>query len=621
MNKGYNVIMKNSIPSSLQSSLFKDFSETEMDLILERAKLVTHAQGDFLFYEKMPPSRLFILLKGSVRLARGIGDTLSPLMDIGVGSILGERVLNENGSAHTLTAEVLEPSEMVEFTKKDLSQFEQDNPELFAQFKEIITGGISLRPALPSSNMLQEAESYRMEKDLLGERQVPTTALYGIQTLRGLENFPITGIALSSYPNLIRGLAMVKKACALANYDLELLDKERCHLIAAACDEILAGQHYEHFVVDMMQGGAGTSTNMNANEVIANRALELGGHPRGDYSYIHPNNHVNLSQSTNDVYPTAFRLGLRFALKRLVKVVAKLADAFEAKGHEFADIIKMGRTQLQDAVPMTLGQEFTAFAATLREDVQRLEETESLLKEINMGATAIGTGISTVPGYAEKVRGHLETISGMCIVTAPNLFEATYDTGGLVQLSGTLKRTATKLSKICNDLRLLSSGPRAGLSEINLPPLQPGSSIMPGKVNPVVPEVVNQVAFEVIGNDVTITIAAEAGQLQLNVMEPVIVWSLFKSITHLRQACIVLKERTVDGITANKDICQRYVDNSIGVVTALLPVIGYANATELAKVALNSTKSVRELVLEKGLMTEEEVNHYLDPRNMFPKDE
>lgn len=612
--------MKNIIPSLLLSTLFKKFLNTEMDILLKYAKKSAHAQGDFLFYEKMPPVRLFILLSGSVRIARGIGDCLSPLTDIGTGSILGERILDDNDSAHTLTAEVLEPSETIEFTKSELIKMQHEEPQIYARFKDAIGQIVSLRPALPIAEKTSSCSDYRIEKDLLGERKVPVAALYGIQTLRGLENFPITGIPLSSYPNFIKGLAMVKKACALANHDLELLDLERCRLIATACDEIINGQHYEHFVVDMMQGGAGTSTNMNANEVIANRALELAGHPRGDYSYIHPNNHINLSQSTNDVYPTACRLGLRTALQRFLKALGKLANSFDAKGDEFADIIKMGRTQLQDAVPMTLGQEFHAFAATMREDIQRLKETDNLLKEINMGATAIGTGISTVPGYAEKVRQHLEEISDMPIITAPNLFEATYDVGALVQLSGTLKRTAVKLSKICNDLRLLSSGPRAGLAEINLPALQPGSSIMPGKVNPVVPEVVNQVAFEIIGNDVTITIAAEAGQLQLNVMEPVIVWSLFKSITHLRQACIVLKERTIDGITANKDICQRYVDNSIGVVTALLPVIGYANATELAKAAMNSTKSIRELVLEKGLLTEEEVNHYLDPRNMFPQE-
>ena len=574
------------------------------------------APGDFLFYEKMPPSRMFFVVKGRILLARGIGDALSPLTEVGAGSLLGERLLNENDSPHTLSAEVLETTVCQVLSRESLKKFEQEQPSLFARFREAVTSGVSLRPAQGKTSV-NSAPAFRVEKDLLGERKVPVSALYGIQTMRGQENFPITDIPLSSYPNLIRGLAFVKKACALANCDLGLLDEERCRLIMAACDEILEGSHYEHFVVDMMQGGAGTSTNMNANEVIANRALELSGRERGDCSYIHPNNHVNLSQSTNDVYPTAFRLGIRFALKRLFLAVDYLADAFESKAEEFADIIKMGRTQLQDAVPMTLGQEFQAFADTLREDVLRLREAESLLEEVNMGATAIGTGISTVPGYAEKVRHHLEAVSGLRILTAANLFEATQDTGALVQLSGTLKRTATKLSKICNDLRLLSSGPRAGLGEINLPPLQPGSSIMPGKVNPVVPEVVNQVAFEVIGNDVTITMAAEAGQLQLNVMEPVIVWSLFKSINHMRQACIVLKERTVDGITTNPEVCRGYVDRSIGVVTALLPVIGYAHATELAKEALHSTKSVRELVLEKGLLTEEQVDFYLDPRNMF----
>lgn len=604
-------------PQSFGVTLFKSFSQEELGLLLQYTSREVFAPGEFLFYEKMPSTRMFFVTKGRVRLARGIGDSLSPLADVGAGSLLGERLLNENESPHTLSAEVLERVVCLVMSEDDLLRLEKEYPALFERFRESVTGGVSLRPAPGGMPGAGDATSFRMEKDLLGKRKVPSAALYGIQTLRGMENFPITDTLLSAYPNLIRGLAYVKKACALANLDLGLLDSERCQFIVEACDELLAGRHYEHFVIDMMQGGAGTSTNMNANEVIANRALELAGHPRGDYSYIHPNNHVNLSQSTNDVYPTAFRIGIRFSLKRLFLAVEDLADAFAHKGTEFADIIKMGRTQLQDAVPMTLGQEFKAFSDTLREDILRLREAESLLEEVNMGATAIGTGISTVPGYAEKVRAYLEEVSGLRILTAGNLFEATQDTGALVQLSGTLKRTATKLSKICNDLRLLSSGPRAGLNEINLPALQPGSSIMPGKVNPVVPEVVNQVAFEVIGNDVTITIAAEAGQLQLNVMEPVIVWSLFKSINHLRQACIVLKERTVDGITANPEICRGYVDRSIGVVTALLPVIGYAQATELAKEALHSTKSVRELLLEKGILTQEQVDFYLDPRNMF----
>lgn len=604
-------------PHLLRSSLLKDFTSDDLDVLLEYGRESVYVPGDFLFYEKMPPSRLYVLLTGSVRLARGIGDELNPLLDVGPGSLLGERMLYDKGSPHSLTGEVMERSVCLEWNHDDLDRLGRAHPELLERLRTTIAGSVSLRPVLGAPAGNKPGDVFRVEKDLLGERKVPASALYGIQTMRGVENFPITDIPLSSYPNLIRGLALVKKACALTNADLGLLDKERSRAIVQACDELLDGRFYDHFVVDMMQGGAGTSCNMNANEVIANRALELCGRERGDYAFIHPNNHVNLSQSTNDVYPTAFRLGLRFALKRLLLAVDKLAGSFEAKGAEFADVIKMGRTQLQDAVPMTLGQEFSAFACTLREDIQRLEEAENLLKEVNMGATAIGSGISTVSGYRERVRERLQEVSGLEIVTASNLFEATQDTGALVQLSGVLKRTSTKLSKICNDLRLLSSGPRAGLGEINLPPLQPGSSIMPGKVNPVVPEVVNQVAFEVIGNDVTITIAAEAGQLQLNVMEPVIVWSLFKSINHLRQACIVLKERTVDGITANRDVCRSYVDRSIGIVTALLPVIGYAQATELAKEALHSTKSVREIVLEKGILTEEEVDRYLDPRNMF----
>lgn len=599
------------------SVIFKNITAKEETKILKYAVERKFIAGEFLFYEKMPRSRMFILRDGSIRLSHGVEDSLNPLTDVGPYSILGERILTEGDAPHSLTAQALSDVIVFEFSRQSLKDFEKKDPDLFTKFKNSMIFGVSLQPIIRSAQH-PITESFRLEKDLLGTRSVPDNARYGIQTLRGLENFPITGIALSSYPNLIRGLAMVKKACALANRDLGLLDEERCKYITAACDEIINGKHFQHFVVDMMQGGAGTSTNMNANEVVANRALELSGRKRGDYEYIHPNNHVNLSQSTNDVYPTAFRIGLRFAMKRLYIALRELADAFAVKSEEFADIIKMGRTQLQDAVPMTLGQEFGAFAVTLKEDLLRLEEAEKLLEEINMGATAIGTGISTVPGYAEKVRAYLEDISELKIQTAPNLFEATHDTGALVQLSGTLKRTATKLSRICNDLRLLSSGPRAGINEINLPPLQPGSSIMPGKVNPVVPEVVNQVAFEVIGNDVTITMAAEAGQLQLNVMEPVIVWSLFKSINHMRQACIVLRERTVIGITANRDICQKYVDNSIGVVTALLPVIGYVNATEVAKEALHSTKSVRQIVIEKGFMTEDEVNKFLDPRNMFP---
>ena len=393
---------------------------------------------------------------------------------------------------------------------------------------------------MPSSNT-------RIEHDLLGDFAVPADAYYGVQTARALENFKISGIELRAYPNFIKGLAMVKLAAARANFETGGFSKEILAGIEGACHEIITGKLHDQFKLDVFQGGAGTSTNMNANEVIANRALELSGHERGDYEFVHPNNHVNLSQSTNDVYPTAMKLALHVQIEGLSRAMSDLAAAFLAKGDEFCTFIKMGRTQLQDAVPMTLGQEFTAFGHTILEDVQRLGEAQALIREINMGATAIGTGITAPAGYAEAVRAHLSRITKLDLITAPDLVEATADTGAFVQLSGVLKRCAVKLSKICNDLRLLSSGPRAGLGDIDLPAMQPGSSIMPGKVNPVIPEVVNQVCFDIIGGDLTVTIAAEAGQLQLNVFEPVIAYRLLRSIETLRNACDVLRTRCVDG--------------------------------------------------------------------------
>ena len=437
-----------------------------------------------------------------------------------------------------------------------------------------------------------------------------------IQTLRAVENFPITGVLVREFPTLIAALASVKEAAALANYELGLLDAERGKAIVAAAAEIRGGQHHEHFVVDVFQGGAGTSTNMNANEVIANRALEILGRQRGDYAFLHPNQHVNLSQSTNDVYPTAVKLALHSSIAALQHEMGALSGAFLTKGSEFSSFLKMGRTQLQDAVPMTLGQEFSAFAHTILEDVDRLSEAQLLIREINMGATAIGTGLNAPRGYADRVREHLTRITGIQLITAPDLVEATADTGAFVQLSGVLKRCAVKLSKICNDLRLLSSGPRAGFGEINLPPMQPGSSIMPGKVNPVIPEVVNQVCFDVIGGDVTVTLAAEAGQLQLNVFEPVIAFRLLRSMTSMTQACLVLRERCVIGITANPERMRWFVENSIGIITALVPVIGYERATEIARDALASGRGVYELVLERGLMTRDALDRALDPEAM-----
>lgn len=456
----------------------------------------------------------------------------------------------------------------------------------------------------------------RTETDSLGSMQVPESAYWGVHTARALENFPISSRPISVYPDFIRAFACVKQAAARANLEIGALDAERAKYIDIACQEIIDGKLHDQFVVGVVQGGAGTSTNMNANEVITNRALELAGHARGDYSFINPNDHTNRSQSTNDTYPTAIKIALAFSLVSLLEELTLLADSFAAKGREFAHVIKVGRTQLQDAVPMTLGQEFNAFATTLREDVNRLEEARSLLREVNMGATAIGTGINAPKGYKESIIRHLTDITGLHLETAGDLIESTSDTGVFVIFSGALKRSAIKLSKISNDLRLLSSGPQAGFGEINLPPRQAGSSIMPGKVNPVIPESVTQVAYSVAGADVTVTMAVEAGQLQLNAFEPIIAHSLFQSITWLARACTTLRVNCVDGITANEQHLSETVARSVTVITALAPVIGYAQAASLAKEALMTNERVDELVISRGLLGKEELEELLSPAKL-----
>ncbi len=452
----------------------------------------------------------------------------------------------------------------------------------------------------------------RREHDLLGEMDIPDAAYWGVHTARAVENFPISGLTIAHYPDLIIALASIKQAAARANRDLGALSKERADAIVQACKEIMGGALHDQFVVDVIQGGAGTSTNMNANEVIANRALELMGHARGEYAHLHPNEHVNLCQSTNDVYPTAVKLAVIAAISRLRLAMEALAESFERKAKEFDSIVKIGRTQLQDAVPMTLGQEFRAFAVMLGEDTERLREAALLLHEINLGATAIGTGINAVPGYASAVRDHLAAITELSLVTASNLVEATQDAGAFVQMSGVLKRVAVKLSKTCNDLRLLSSGPRGGFGEIELPPVQAGSSIMPGKVNPVIPEVVNQVAFAIIGQDVTVSFAAEAGQLQLNAFEPIIALSLLRGLTQMRNAIAVLDTRCVQGIVANEKRLAQIVEDSLALVTALNPVIGYEKATQVALVAQRDGSTVREAVLALGFMSAEDLDRVLD---------
>ncbi|HZK07730.1 MAG TPA: aspartate ammonia-lyase [Bacteroidales bacterium] len=473
-----------------------------------------------------------------------------------------------------------------------------------------------------NAHVAQSAAQYesgrtRIEHDLLGEREVPYEVYYGVQTLRALENFHISGVTINFYHRLVEALAMVKLGSARANFDLGLLEEPVTKAMEQACREIMNGRFIHHFAVDTIQGGAGTSTNMNANEVIANRALEIMGYEKGQYEYCHPNNHVNLSQSTNDAYPTAVKIALINSNKRLINVLMNLIAAFRKKSREFAHVIKMGRTQLQDAVPMTLGQAFEAYAVTLEEEIGRLDQNARLFLEVNMGATAIGTGINSDPEYSDKVIVHLREITGLDLQLAENLVEATQDTGAFVMYSSAVKRLAIKLSKISNDLRLLASGPRAGLNEINLPPMQPGSSIMPGKVNPVIPEVVNQIAFKVIGNDLTVTLAAEAGQLELNVMEPVMVHSILESIEMLKNGMNTFMYRCINGITANEEHCRKMVENSIGLVTALVPFLGYDVSNKLAKDALESGKSVYNLVLEQNLMTKDELETMLNPENML----
>ncbi|MDD2608331.1 MAG: aspartate ammonia-lyase [Giesbergeria sp.] len=456
----------------------------------------------------------------------------------------------------------------------------------------------------------------RQESDFIGVKTIPPAAYWGVHTARAVENFPITGHTVAHMPQLIRAFAFVKKAAAHANLQLGAITPTQAHAIAQACDDLIAGQLHDQFVVDVIQGGAGTSTNMNANEVIANRALEHLGLPKGRYDVVHPNDHVNASQSTNDAYPTALKLATWVEIQELLQALTKLRGAFEAKAHEFASVLKIGRTQLQDAVPMTLGQEFTAFASMIAADEARLRASASLMTEVNLGGTAIGTGINAPVGYVDVVIPELARLSGVPVTAAADMIAATADTGAFVDISGILKRIATKLSKISNDLRLLSSGPQAGVGDIQLPARQAGSSIMPGKVNPVIPEVMNQVCFEVIGNDVAITMASEGGQLQLNAFEPLMGWALHQSLTHLARACHTLQVNCVEGIEANHALLAQRMAESITLVTALNPLIGYEKAAAIAKAAMASGKTIAATAEELGIMGQAEMNQLLVPERL-----
>ena len=603
-------------------SFLEGVTDTGLHQLSHLVESAEYACDEMLFSQGDERRIMAIVVSGAVAIEKSLNGRPVRVATLGAGEAVGEGLLLDD-KAHGTSARALTDTSVLLLSREHVAQMIRETPALYAALVGRAARAIAHRLSAVDATLFGRGRALgfggkrtRVEHDLLGEREVPEEALYGVQTLRAMENFPITGVPLREFPSLIDALAAVKEAAALANAELGLLSEEVAESVARAAREIRGGRHHEHFLVDMIQGGAGTSTNMNANEVIANRALELLGRPRGEYQTVHPNNHVNLSQSTNDVYPTAMKLALHSQIECLSLAMSRLAAAFLAKGDEFAPFIKMGRTQLQDAVPMTLGQEFTAFGRTILEDVQRLSEAQALIREINMGGTAIGTGITAPPGYAESVRAHLSRITGLSLITAPDLVEATADTGAFVQLSGVLKRCAVKLSKICNDLRLLASGPRAGFNEIDLPAMQPGSSIMPGKVNPVIPEVVNQVCFDIIGGDLTVTIAAEAGQLQLNVFEPVIAFRLLAGIGELTNACDVLRERCVDGITANPDRMRWFVEHSVGVITALVPIIGYETSTEIAREALDTGRGVYELVMERKLMTRDELDRALNPEAM-----
>lgn len=598
--------------------LFKGLEEKDLVLLAENIEEKSYSEGSLLFRENEPRENIYIIYTGEVKLCKiTVAGIKKELAFFGAGDFLGEGSLNDN-SPHSTSARVIVPAYVLCIKKEFFKQYGETSIKVFSNIVRVI----SRRMRHANNRLVNRAAQYesgktRLEHDLLGEREVPYEYLYGIQTLRALENFNISGILLNFFPDLIESLAQVKLAAAHANYELKLLEDKQYKAIVQACEEIIRGKFHNHFIVDMIQGGAGTSTNMNANEVIANRALEIMGYEKGQYEYCHPNTHINLSQSTNDAYPTSIKIALIKSNEALIVVLKELIKSFHDKAIEFEFVIKMGRTQLQDAVPMTLGQEFEAYAVTLDEEIQRLEENVNLFLEVNMGGTAIGTGINVKPGYSDKVINHLRKITGLKVKNAKNLVEATQDTGAFVMYSSAIKRLAIKLSKISNDLRLLSSGPRAGFNEINLPPMQPGSSIMPGKVNPVIPEVVNQIAFKVIGNDITVTMAAEAGQLELNVMEPVIVQSIFESIEMLKNGMSTLRSRCIEGITANPENCRAMVENSIGLVTALNPVLGYETCTKLAKEALERNIGVYDLVIEKKLLTNEKLNKLLKPENMI----
>ena len=589
----------------------------------------SYAPNEWLFHESMPRKWAGIILEGKVELVRGVHGSSRHIATIIAGTLISEGAFLEAHS-HSNSAFTRHGTTVWQISTEKIADFRTNQPALFHRIVARIAVSI-YRRLRELSNLLYERKDsvremggFRTEQDSLGNREVSDYAYYGVQTIRAMENFSISGIQLRNFSHLIEGLALVKKAAAMANFELGVLEEQKMRAIAAACDDLLAGNLHEHFVVDMFQGGAGTSSNMNANEVIANRGLELMNREKGDYRYLHPNDDVNCSQSTNDAYPTAIKLAVLLANRSLINAMTALKAALDAKGEEFGDVLKMGRTENQDAVPMTLGQEFSAYGVMIESAIKAIERAAYEFLDINMGATAIGTGINSPPGYADLVTHKLSMVSGFELRRARNLIEATQNAGSFCQMSSTLKRAAVQISKICNDLRWLSSGPRCGLNEINLPPMQPGSSIMPGKVNPVIPELVNQVCYQVMGYDAVVSMAAEASELELCMAEPIIAYDLLHGMMILTNACVTLTSRCINGIEANRDVCRGYVENSIGLVTALVPYLGYDRCAAIAKEALKTGNSVAQLVLEKELLTQEQLNDILRPESMtdprlFPK--
>ncbi len=604
-----------------EMEIFRELTQEQRVALVPYFEVMEFRKNNYLFHQGDERDYLYLILEGELDLLDLSLGMEKIFVTVGPGTVLGEPLLVEK-DRYSLSGRGVTAGVCARISELQIHQLKADNIVLYAEMVVATSKLMAHRMANASRGDRGFGELFhsgltRSEHDLLGNRNVPKQALWGVHTLRAIENFAITGIRLDHFPPFIEALAIIKQSCATVNSDLGYLKPDIAEVIISACTEIRNGLWHGHFVVDVIQGGAGTSTNMNANEVIANRALEIAGHARADYQFIHPNNHVNMSQSTNDVYPSAIKIALLMMIGDFIKAVNLLANEFENKAHEFSQVIKMGRTQLQDAVPMTLGQEFKTWENTMRKSSERIVLALGNLHELNMGGTAIGTGINTDPRYAGLVIEELNKLTGLKLHLASDLVEATQDTSSFVELSGVFKMFAVRLSKICNDLRLLSSGPCCGFNEINLPPVQAGSSIMPGKVNPVIPEVVNQVAFQVMGLDNAVAMASESGQLQLNVFEPLIAYNIFTSISMMTKAVTTLRTRCIQDISANEKVCEEMVFNSVGIVTALNPYLGYEKSSFIATEALKTKKSVFELVLEHNYMDNEMLEKILSPENMI----